>query len=154
VAVMAYMGNEKWPGRPWWPRLYPGDDTVDWIALDSYLRAQPGGYHYGDFADLLNRSADPATWPGYYAWATTTHPDKPFMLAEWGVLEYAADPCQKARIFTTVLDDLPRFPALKAMLYFDSAHLPGGGDSRPDSSSEAIEVFKKITADPLFNVTP
>jgi hypothetical protein len=85
VTVMAYMGSEKWPGRSWWPRLYPGDDVTDWIALDSYLRARPG-YHYGDFTDLLQRTADPRQWPGYYTWATTAHPDKPFMLAEWGVL--------------------------------------------------------------------
>src|SRR6266705_3633967 len=71
VSVMTYMGNEHWLAQPWWPDLYPGDDTVDWIALDSYLNAQPGGYHHGDFTDLIQRA--PSTGgPGCYTWATTT----------------------------------------------------------------------------------
>jgi hypothetical protein len=155
VAVMAYMGSEKWPAQPWWPRLYPGDDVVDWIALDSYLRAEPG-YHYGDFADLLERRPARHDWPGYYTWATTNHPDKPFMLAEWGVLEYPADRCHKARIYRSVTEQLARFPALKAMFYFDGENLPQprGGDTRPDSSPEALAEFRNIAANPVFDVAP
>ena len=151
VTVMAYMGSERWPARPWWPDLYPGDDVVDWIALDSYLRAQPG-YHHGDFASLLDRSPDPEQWPGYYSWATRVHPDKPFMLAEWGVIEYSSDLTEKARIFDTVAAQLPQFPNLKAMIYFEGQNLPAVGDSRPDSSSQALEAFKRLTAQPIFDV--
>ena len=53
---MAYMGNEKWMAQSWWKDLYPGDDVVDWIGLDSYVSAEKGDYHYGDFADLLDRA--------------------------------------------------------------------------------------------------
>ncbi|MEV0903126.1 DNRLRE domain-containing protein, partial [Actinoplanes sp. NPDC049802] len=50
VNVLAYMGNEKWLAQSWWPDLYPGDDVVDWIGLDSYVSVEKGYYHYGDFA--------------------------------------------------------------------------------------------------------
>jgi hypothetical protein len=150
VTVMAYMGNEKWPARLWWPQLYPGDDVVDWIALDSYVRAQPG-YHHGDFADLLSRSPDLHQWPGYYTWATTTHPEKPFMLGEWGVIGDLAYSAEKVRIFDSVVAQLPRFPAVRAMVYFDG-QIPRIGDSRPHTSPEALEAFKRIAAQPIFDV--
>ena len=62
INVMAYMGNEKWMSQPWWKDLYPGDDVVDWMGLDSYVSAEKGYYHYGMFADLLDRTG--STGPG------------------------------------------------------------------------------------------
>ena len=41
--------------QSWWADLYPGDDVVDWIGLDSYVSAEKNTYHYGQFADLLDR---------------------------------------------------------------------------------------------------
>jgi hypothetical protein len=63
VNVIAYMGNEKWMGQSWWKDLYPGDDVVDWIGLDSYVSVEKGYYHYGGFGDLLDRK--PAGGTGF-----------------------------------------------------------------------------------------
>src|SRR4030095_5441993 len=82
VNVMAYMGNEKWMAQSWWRDLYPGDDVVDWVGLDSYVSVEKGAYHYGDFGDILDRKAKGG--PGFYDWAVAKAPGKPFMLAEWG----------------------------------------------------------------------
>ncbi|GAB3869891.1 glycoside hydrolase family 26 protein [Dactylosporangium cerinum] len=84
VFVMVYMAYEPWCVQPWFGDLYPGDDVVDWIGMDPYLFARPGGYGHGDFAYLVDRTSDPAKWPGFYTWATRTHGNKPLMIAEWG----------------------------------------------------------------------
>jgi beta-mannanase len=152
VYVVAYMAIEKFYNQPWWYDLYPGDDVVDWIGLDAYLASKPGGYHFGTFTDLMNRTTDRTKFPGFYNWHQAKHPGKPLMLAEWGVHEYAADPSQKAKILSGVLTEMKKFPALKAMVWFDTAKDQNGADIRIDSSSQALVEFRKIAADPRFVV--
>jgi hypothetical protein len=148
VTVVAYMDYERWFAEPWWPDLYPGDDVVDWIGLDSYLDADPHGFHSGDFVSMLNRAAG-SRFPGFYAWATRTRPGKPLMLAEWGVYGPAAD---KPQVFATVLPELPRLPAIKAMVYFDTTHDQAGRDISIGSSPAALAKFQQLAAAPLFDV--
>ena len=143
IFVMAYMNYEKWNNTPWWPDLYPGDDAVDWIGVDTYTNAQPGGFHNGDFTYLVNRTTDATKFAGYYTWVTTQHPNKPFMVSEWGVFEYPSDPAQKAWIFSTVAPELGRYPAIRALVYFDSPAAPKG-DTRPDSSPPALAAYRAI----------
>jgi beta-mannanase len=151
VTVLAYMSYEKWFNVSWWGQLYPGDDVVDWIGVDAYLVAKPG-FHHGPFSDLMDRTTNRALFPGFYAWATTKHPGKPLMLAEWGVYEDAADPTQKPAMFDTVLPALAKYPALKGMVYFDSPKVQSGGDTRMDSSAASLAEFRTIAADPRFDV--
>src|SRR5439155_22830508 len=125
VFVIAYMGNEKWLAQPWWKDLYPGDDVVDWIGLDSYVNAEPNTYHSGTFASLLDRAPQKGV-PGFYDWATSAHSNKPFMLAEWGVYHSLTRNADKGRIYDTVLAEVARRPAIKAMLYFDTSHDDAG----------------------------
>jgi hypothetical protein len=75
------------------------------------------------------------------------------VVSEWGVFDYAADPSQKATIYAKVLEQLKALPAIKGLMYFDAANAPGApGDLRVDSSAPALTEFKKIAADPIFNV--
>jgi Glycosyl hydrolase family 26 len=152
VFVVAYMGIEKFYNESWWTELYPGDDVVDWIGLDAYVASQPGGYHYGGLSELVNRTTDPAKFPGFYNWSQTFHANKPLMLSEWGVHEYAADPTQKAQTLSKVLTELDKFPAIKGMLWFDTAKDQNGADIRIDSSPLALTEFQKIAADKRFVV--
>ena len=151
VFVMVYMAYEQWCVQPWFGDLWPGDDVVDWVGFDPYLFAQPGGYGHGDFGYLVDRTSNPARWPGFYTWATRTHPGKPLMVAEWGVFEYPADPAQKAWIFSTVAPQLRRYPAIRALVYFDSPATPKG-DTRPDSSGAALTEYRKLAESSLFRV--
>ena len=150
--VVAYMGIEKFYNQSWWEDLYPGDDVVDWIGLDAYVASQPGGYHYGTLTDLVNRTTDKAKFPGFYNWSQTKHANKPLMLSEWGVHEWTGDPSQKAKILSTVLAELDKFPAIKGMLWFDTEKDQNGSDIRIDSSPLALTEFKKIAADKRFVV--
>lgn len=152
VNVVAYMGNEKWMAQTWWADLYPGDDVVDWIGLDSYVNAQKGGYHYGTFADLLDRKPT-SGGPGFYQWATTKHKTKPLMIAEWGVYHSTKKKADKAAIYNTVLPELKKRPGIKALVHFDTPKDDEGDrDISINSDTKALAAFKKIAADPIFNV--
>ncbi len=151
VSVVAYMGNEKWMAQPWWPDLYPGDDVVDWVGLDSYVSAEPGAYHNGMFRDLLDRRAP--NGDGFYRWATTKHPGKPVMVAEWGVYHRVGKAVDKSAQFNSVLPELAGRPAIKAIVYFDTKHdATGDRDISIDSSAKSAATFRKLAANPIFNV--
>jgi hypothetical protein len=152
ISVVAYMGNEKWMSQSWWKDLYPGDDVVDWIGLDSYVSAEKGYYHYGLFADLLDRKG--TTGPGFYEWATTRHPNKPIMIAEWGVYHRVGAPFDKAPGYASVLPELAKRPAIKAIVYFDTTNDAfGDRDISITSTKTGLTEFRKLAANPIFNVT-
>jgi beta-mannanase len=152
INVLAYMGNEKWMSQSWWQDLYPGDDVVDWMGLDSYVSAEKGAYHYGMFSNLLDRKGN--TGPGWYDWAVSTHPTKPIMVAEWGVYHRVASTVDKSPGYNSVLPELAKRPAIKAMVYFDClADNEGDRNISIASTKAGLESFRKLAANPLFNVT-
>jgi hypothetical protein len=152
VFVMAYMNVEKWNDSPWWADLYPGNDVIDWVAVDSYVNAQPKGFHAGDFTYLMNRTTGRSKFNGWYNWALTTK--KPIMVAEWAVYECrtACSPAEKAKIHAQVVQQMKAMPAIKAMVAFDTASDQQGLDMRIDSTPQALASYKKLAADPIFNV--
>jgi hypothetical protein len=150
VSVVAYMGNEKWMAQSWWKDLYPGDDVVDWIATDSYVNAEPG-YHYGLFSDLLDRHAPGGL--GFYQWSATRHASKPFMVAEWGAYHRVGRAVSKAPQFNSVLPELAKRPNIKAIVYFDTKRDAfGDRDISIDSTAPSLAAFRKLAANPIFNV--
>jgi hypothetical protein len=155
ISTIAYMNYEKWNDSSWWFDMYPGDDVIDWIGVDSYLNAQPGGYHNGDFTNLMNRTTGKSKFPGFYTWATTQHPTKPIIAAEWGVYDLSTTVvgANKANVYATVLPDLAAMPAIKGIVYFETAKDQTGHDIRVDDTPQALAGFKKIAADPRFDVT-
>jgi hypothetical protein len=155
VSTIAYMNYEKWNNSSWWYDMYPGDDVIDWIGVDSYLNAQVGGFHSGDFTSLMNRTQTGHSFPGFYTWATTHHPAKPIMVAEWGVYDSSTTPTgqNKANVYNTVLKDLDAMPAIKGLLYFETAKDQSGHQILMDDTTQAHTAFRKIAADPRFNIT-
>jgi hypothetical protein len=152
INVLAYMGNEKWLAQSWWSDLYPGDDVVDWIGLDSYVSAEPGYYHYGMFADLLDRRPT-GGGTGFYDWATTAHPTKPIMVAEWGVYHRTTHIVDKSPAFASVAPELRKRPAIKAIVYFDTERDDEGDRNiSVGSTPQGLATFRDLAADPMFNV--
>ncbi len=150
INVMAYMGNEKWMSQSWWKDIYPGDDVVDWMGLDSYVSAEKGYYHYGLFADLLDRKGK--TGPGFYDWAVTKR--KPLMVAEWGAYHRIGKPADKAPAYNSVRPELAKRPLIKAIVHFDTEHDDEGDrDISITSTRTGLAAFRKLAADPIFNVT-
>ncbi|GAA2616585.1 glycoside hydrolase family 26 protein [Paractinoplanes durhamensis] len=151
VSVVAYMGNEKWMAQSWWKDLYPGDDVTDWIGLDSYVSAEPGYYHHGLFGDLVNRRAPGGD--GFYDWAVKNHKSKPIMMAEWGAYHRVNRVFDKSAQFNSVLPELAKRPAIKAIVYFDTKRDQfGDRDISINSSARSLATFRKLAANPLFNV--
>ncbi len=151
INVLAYMGNEKWMSQSWWKDLYPGDDVVDWMGLDSYVSVEPGYYHYGQFGDLLDRQG--TTGPGFYDWAVTNHPSKPMMVAEWGAYDRVGKTVDKSPVYNSVLPELAKRPAIKAIVYFDTAHDDQGDrDISINSTVNSLASFQRLAANPLFQV--
>ncbi|MBB5134122.1 hypothetical protein HNP84_003848 [Thermocatellispora tengchongensis] len=148
VMVMTYMGAPNWAAKPWFESLYPGDDIVDWVALDPYADAR-----VRDFDGLINKTRpDFPNWPGFYRWMQRRFPGKPIMVAEWGVFERKRDPRRKERFYESVRRRIQHYPQVKALVYFDSPKAPRG-DTRFDTTPGARRAFAELAADPYFRAT-
>jgi beta-mannanase len=139
IWTMDYMGYSKWCEQSWFSQLYPGDDVVDWIAYDPYSTAS------GTFGTMAD-GKDGTKWAGFYKWATTVHPTKPLMLAEWGVTE-TSDANAKANFFKNMPSLEKSYPAIKALVYWNS----GGYPTRIDSTPQSLAAFKALVQNPMYN---
>ncbi|TDD52843.1 hypothetical protein E1286_08185 [Nonomuraea terrae] len=149
VVVMTYMGAPNWAAKPWFEDLYPGDDVVDWVAMDPYA-----DHRVQDFDGLVNKTRkEYPDWPGFYRWMQARFPGKPVMVAEWGVFERPHDRSFKRRFFESVSRQIKRYPQIKALLYFDSPQAPRG-DTSFDSDQGADRAFAELARDPYFRSTP
>jgi hypothetical protein len=150
VFVMDYMGAPKWGEQSWFSDLYPGDDVVDWIAEDPYSVGSGGAWR-SDFAGTVNRQ-DGSSWPGFYTWATSTHPGKPIMLAEWGVTEDPLNPAAKATFFDTMLAQSALFPDIKALVYWSSPGSSPAGATSINSDPAALAAFQGLAGSTEYHV--
>jgi hypothetical protein len=141
------MGSQKWGVQPWFDRLYPGGDVVDWLGMDPYASAQTP-----DFSHLINMTSTQGRgFPGFYTWAGAIAPGKPIMMAEWGVFSTGT---RKAAFFKSVAAQLKGHPRVKALVYFDTPKAPYAGieiDTRIDSSLTTLDAYHAVSNDPQFN---
>ncbi|GGL11601.1 hypothetical protein GCM10014719_11880 [Planomonospora parontospora subsp. antibiotica] len=148
ITVMTYMGAPNWAAEPWFEQLYPGDDVVDWVAMDPYAddRVQT-------FDGLINKTRKEfPDWPGFYRWMQWRFPGKPIMVAEWGVFERREQPWFKSAFFASVRQELRRYPQIKALVYFDSPSAPRG-DTRFDTTPAGRRAFRELARDPHLSAT-
>src|SRR5664279_343327 len=107
--------------------LYPGDSYVDWIAWDPNNRNAP----WASFADAVRP---------FYDWLMDNgYGSKPFMLAEYGVVEDPANAQAKANWFTAEAVSLTdgEFPNLKVVSYFDHPYTDGTSGNFVIDTSQA-----------------
>lgn len=114
-------------------QLYPGDNYVDWLALDGY-----------------NRLANP--WQDFSAIAATTMtqltniaPGKPIMVAETGCNQTNNPTETKAQWFLNALTNyLPAVqPRIKAWVYFNSTNTSDGNDWRITDPANAVTGYQQ-----------
>jgi len=149
IWVWDLTGYPRWESL--WPQLYPGDRYVDWVGYNPYLQ-EPAGC---DFSCVANRTYDNyPDWPGFYDWAVEQFPGKPLMLGEWGVRESTleGEGRAKAEVLLSAPELLaPRFPELKALIYFnDGKALTDPTSSRIETSQAALNAFRKMVDDPYL----
>lgn len=119
-------------------QMYPGDDYVDWLALDGYNWGTEGlalaewrtvGEIFGPFYDVL-----------------TSISDKPVMIAE--VASAEAGGSKADWIEEGLLEDVPtRLPRVRAVVWFSSNKLM---DWRVNSSPESLEAYSEVASSCLY----
>lgn len=153
VSVLVHMAYVPHAQKSWFNSMYPGDDVVDWIGLDTYAYSDPG-YGHGQFAEVFNRRLEgKPSWPGFYNWAKARHPSKPLMLAEWGVWSSKRNPQYKADFYHRLGKEIRQFPRIKAMVQFETPSNQKGQDSSVDSTPAALHAYRKLGNLPLFQVS-
>jgi len=125
--------------------MYPGNAYVDWIGADGYSWAprQPGA-PWRSFGQIFS---------AFYRWGRPT--GKPLLVGEFGVLERRAS--EKAAWFAQADTELrTRFPAIRAVVYFNSDHRDFGRqfDWRVTTSPSALAAFRAFATDPYFSARP
>jgi beta-mannanase len=138
-------GNVRWV---WCPNVYglggvepfqayyPGDEWVDYVALDGYnwSNLKPSGWR--SFSEVFSSSYQ----------AITELTGKPLMIAETSSAEEGGDKAAWIREIPSVL--ATQFPRVRALIWFDRIKET---DWRIDSSSASDEAFRELAAAPLFN---
>lgn len=121
-------------------RYYPGDDYVDWVALD--------GYNFGDHHDEWHR------WQSFedvYAAAlrdfARRYGDKPLIITEFGCAP--GKPGQRAAWIREAFGCLQRFPQVRAAIWFNyDKRRENEPDWRIDRDPEALKAFNETFAAP------
>lgn len=121
---------------------YPGPEYVDWLGLSVYgkmVRAED----WVSFSRVMD---------GAYQDLCRLDPQKPVILAEWGVGEFP--PASKAEFVTTAFADLQtRYPRVKAAVYWHERWENKDGsysNLRVNSSPEALDAYQGGVAAPYW----
>ncbi|MDQ4142865.1 MAG: hypothetical protein M3198_03830, partial [Actinomycetota bacterium] len=125
-------------------RYYPGDAYVDWICSDGYNWA-PGrpDAQWRSFKEIFK---------DFYTWGAARN--KPLMVGETGTEERNAG--EKAGWYSGIVPAMKDYPAMKALIYFDTAttDLAGGWfEWRPDTSNSAYNAYIGMAREPYLNQT-
>jgi beta-mannanase len=143
IFVAAGATNVKWVWSPnvrYGPEypladLYPGSSYVDWVALDGYnWGSDPhlGSPAWQTFGDIFGAT--------YQEITQSVAPGKPMMIAETASTEHGGD--KPAWILKTFLTDVPKYPAVRAVIWFNQAD--GPSDFRINSSSSSLVAFRQV----------
>jgi len=141
--VWNMMGYEKWGNQGMYDQLWLGDDVVQWIAMDKYAQK---GVPLRSIVD----SHDSPAFPGFYTWATTKHPGKPIMLAEYGA---SGTPAERASAVSSLPGDLRGLPAIKAVVFFNHTvdGVTNGMNYSFDDDPSVSAAARRALNDPYLN---
>ena len=143
VWVWNIMGDQGADSAPWFSKLYPGNQYVDWIAADIYGCVSSNVCHNFAGSSLNQRFSRHAPWPGFYRWSVRHHPHKPIMLSEWAAFANVPE-ADRVKYLATVRHQLHRFPRLKALVYWDS-NKSSRGDPHLAAGSAASAVVARLS---------
>jgi hypothetical protein len=120
-------------------QLYPGDDYVDWIALDGYSNSRN---KWRSLKDEFQPSYD----------LLTSLSTRPMIFYEVGAAENPDDPMAKANWITQgFLTTIPEeFPKVKAAFWFNSHDDRNIDNYAVDTSQNSLDVWKQVVASPLY----
>jgi len=114
--------------------VYPGDEWVDWVAMDGF-----------DFGGSVG-------WPSFTTLFGSTYErlarltDRPMMIAEAGANEDGGD--KAAWIASALRREAPHFSRIRALVWFDDVR--PNADFRIDSTPESLRAFNRAVDSPAF----
>jgi beta-mannanase len=125
---------------------YPGDDYVDWLGIVAF-GARTDSDDWIPFDSLVG----PA-----YAQLDSLNSQKPMMLAEWGVAELPDMGSKPVWLDSAFAQIKPRFPRLKAAVYWDDQFRYDGDifDLRIGSSDSARTAYSNGVKDDYWLARP
>lgn len=141
-----HANNFSYPTHPLndMARYYPGSDVVDWLGLSVYGVQFGGADWWVSFSRVMDSP---------YQEICGLDPNKPFILAEWGVGEFPALG-NKAEWFQKAFHVLKtKYPRLKGAVYWNERWQNKDGrvsNLRVNSSPEALDAYRKGVADPFW----
>ncbi|MFH0863835.1 MAG: glycosyl hydrolase [Candidatus Gottesmanbacteria bacterium] len=120
-------------------QVYPGDDYVDWIALDGYANSRNQW-----------RSLKDEFQPSYQL--LTSFSTRPLIFYEVGAAENPNDPMVKANWITKgFLTTIPEeFPKVVAVAWFNSHDDRNIDNYAVDTSQNALNAWKQVILSPLY----
>ena len=124
-------------------QYYPGPDYVDWLGYSVYGE-QFQDEEWCPFIPLLD-------WP--YREICALDPDKPIMLAEWGVGEFSKKGSKPDFIRDALGSIQERYPRIKAAVFWHERwQNPSGNYSnlRANSSPESLAAYRHGIANPFW----
>ncbi len=121
-------------------QAYPGDNYVDWVALDGY------NSKVGEWQSLQD-----VFQPSYQL--ITSFSKRPMILFEVGTLENPQDPKARANWITQgFLTTIPnQFPDVKVVVWFNSED--GSGRDFSLKTPEDLNAWKQVASSPLYQGT-
>lgn len=142
-----HVNDDSHPDRKWnaMSEYYPGGEYVDWLGMSSYGQLTPGKDEWNDWPDTVDAP---------YQRLCAIDPDKPVMLAEWGVGEFP-ESGNKAEFIRDAFTGLSRgkYPRIKAAVFWherwqnkDESY----SNLRVQSSPGSLKAYRQGVADPFW----
>ena len=146
-----HVNDDSHPDRKWnaMSEYYPGAEYVDWLGMSAYGQITPGKDDWEDWSDVMDPS---------YRRLCALDPNKPVMLAEWGVGEFP-ESGSKAEFIQAAFADLShgKFPRVKAAVFWherwqnkDESY----SNLRVQSSAGALKAYRAGVSDPFWLAQP
>ena len=132
-----HASDQSYPDQKWnsIKNYYPGDKYVDWVGVSVY-----GSQYKDEDWKSFEKLMDPV-----YKTITKNFPQKPLMLAEWGVGEYPKKG-DKASWYKEALEKMSaKYKKIKIAIIYSEEWENGDGsftDLRINSSKEALEAYR------------
>lgn len=149
VRWVFHANNYSYPLDDWnaLAAYYPGDGYVDWLGLSVYGK-QFAKDSWANFADLMD-------YP--YREIGALAPDKPILLAEWGIGEFPQAGDKGAWIRDAMRQMSTKYPRLKAAVFWHERWENEDGsysNLRVNSSPGALEAYRKGIANSFWRDHP
>lgn len=147
VWVMDYMNYSRWDCLV--PKVYPGDDYVDWVMFNAYGRDGKDDFatNTGRFYELLTEMSSPEM----------DVLSKPWGIVEWGIKDSSQKQARAYYDQAAKTLDKNQFPKLSAYMIFDSpgTHEDGGlrvgYDDKGRADPKEQEHYTAFANNPVFD---